>query len=118
MMNQTQLLTQFYQEYQAWVKGGVQAHPVFRKSSALCGNAERFAANCAWKLRLDWDEENTLIETLIAELRGQFDDAKLSTLYPFGELSYDNQLERQSFHTCSRRMAWVSNHADVDWDIG
>lgn len=113
-MNQTPLLTQFYQEYQAWVKAGAQPHPFFRKSSALCGNAERFAANRVGAFRLGWEEEHTFIEAIIAELRGQFDDAKLSTLYPFGELSYDNQLERKSFHTCSRRMAWVANHADVD----
>lgn len=115
-MNQTQLLTQFYQEYQAWVNGGVQYHPFFRKSSALCGNAERFAADRAWRMRLNWDDDHFFVDALIAEMRGQFDDAKLSTMYPFGELSYDNQLERKSFHTCSRRMAWVANH--VDWDIG
>ena len=86
-------LTWFYRDMQDWIDAGCRYdHLAFRPSNTLCANA--------W----EWDEVHTYNQRCTAaQLCGQFGEAGLSMVFPFGP-------RETSPYTNPARLAWIKEH--------
>lgn len=101
---QSELLTQFYKDYLAWVENGAPALNGFTASYGLCYNLVIWcrANNQSW------------FEVAL-EMSNQFKRADLDRRYPFNDSmwpadDYTSEGERQEMHLNEKRIAWVKSH--------
>jgi hypothetical protein len=109
-MNQSELLTQFYRAYVAWIDDGAPEGILFERGHGLCMNLRKFSK----AIGLDAQQ---LYETGL-EFVDQIVSAGLDIMYPFnaGERMYylieqDLPGHGPSCHTNSIRLDWARNHA-------
>lgn len=99
-------LTRFYREWYRWAKSPLRIFPNIRKSYGLCSfmefwfdESDLFAYDCARIKR---------------EMRQQFRDAGLCTVYPFGVDEWMKGLHGNTNYKCAKRLAWVREHIPVE----
>ena len=89
----------FYQAYLDWLDNGAPPYRPFSRGLGLCSN-----------LRYYTGVENIFVLTrLERQLSDQFEDAGLSSAYPFGEEAFDLCLDENNMHLDPNRIAWVKN---------
>lgn len=101
MFEQSVELTNFYNEYYAWIKEGApDTHPIFYNGRGLCGNLYYYIKahpSAAGMIGLD-------------EMEAQFLAAGLSKSYPFGEREYNRASKNNTHHLDPNRIRWVESH--------
>lgn len=98
---QSELLTQFYQAYLAWVEDGAPIiNPNFKRRYGLCANVCDWAPAC----------------NLVDEMTDQFEAAELNLLYPFNDYGADYKQDSKSrtHHLNEKRIQWVRDHANQE----
>lgn len=105
-MAQSEMLTNFYNEYHDWVEAGATDHPIFHRGVGLCGSAR-------WYARVN--SKTGTLDTALAverEIVHQLQQAGLCSSYPFGEIDYQTRFANDTMHECPTRMAWVKAHLE------
>ena len=109
-MQQSNLLTQFYQAYAAWLDDGALDNVVFSRAHGLCTNLMRWCTVT--------DQEIRILRDLHRELGDQFFQARMSELVPFNKdiVHYhieqgDGGLRQAACHLNRKRIEWVMQHA-------
>lgn len=103
-MQQSEKLTQFYREYLKWVESGAPTdHHCFERKYGLCAN---LASSC---------ESIAVSGTLLEELITQFEDAGLTSAYPFDAdiHAYKVNMEKLIHHLNPNRIQWVRDHINM-----
>jgi len=106
---QSQLLTQFYKEYLAWVQSGAPIDNVmhFSRRHGLCSNLINWSSTLG-----HYPEERYPI---IWEMRAQFINADLSEAVPFNEIDdYFAEGRNNACHLNEQRINWVKRHVDIN----
>jgi hypothetical protein len=103
---QSKQLTQFYQAYSAWLKQGAPVEDgVFTRNRGLCHSLWAYFRSVGLLAQaiVGIDDEMTL----------QFENADLSSTFPFNETSssYHQETETGTIHINAARRAWVQLHA-------
>jgi hypothetical protein len=103
MPRQSELLTQFYRAYAAWLDAGAPKEMGFSRHHGLCGALRQ------------WANRHAQVEyrNLGNELQAQFMKLSTSFLHPFHELSsqYNLEADRGACHRNPKRIAWAREHA-------
>lgn len=103
-MEQSELLTKFYNAYNLWVENGAPATGTpFSRGIGLCSNIEY------WALinRMSY----IIVDQLQTELHNQFCQVEgINPHHPFGEADYFRRTFNNTMHECPNRMAWVKAH--------
>nr|DAY73883.1 MAG TPA: hypothetical protein [Caudoviricetes sp.] len=99
----TPALLQFYKD---WLEAAEAPdadsdnHLIFRNGMGLCGNLEMWCDEY-------YDEEASVANAAYCCMKGQFEDAGLNSIYPFGERAYDVAAYHDTQHKDEKRLAWV-----------
>lgn len=106
---QSELLTQFYKDWLAWLDAGADPKDqTFKRYSGLC-TALYF-----------WGIENKISgitqRKLDSEMLYQFEKAGLEMLYPFDEDSaaFNQAHLHETHHTNPKRIQWVRDHVNQE----
>lgn len=106
MAKQSKGLTQFYQDYVAWLDAGAHNDTYFRRDCGLCSTLTN------WWMNQGFDStENNLYE----EMRQQFSDAGLDLSFPFNRgksAAYHIEYAHHTLYANPLRQAWVRKHAN------
>jgi len=94
-MSQSKELTQFYQEYKAWLDTGAPQDKPFRRDRGLCNNMD---------LYMNFDTN------VYIELSDQFSKAGLDNVFPFDEC--DAYMLDDNCHLNPKRIQWVTDHVN------
>ena len=90
-------LQQFYNDYAAWLDAGApEDDKHFTRGEGLCSQAMK----PPYRVHL-------------SEIKKQFVEAGLDSLYPFGgEYQFDIEFEDETMHLNPLRIQWVKDHAN------
>lgn len=75
-------------------------HLIFRNGMGLCGNLEMWCEE-------HYGEEDAEANAAYCCMKEQFEEAGLSSIYPFGERDYDVAAFHDTQHKNPKRLAWV-----------
>lgn len=101
----TPVLLEFYK---AWLEAAEapdadsDEHFIFRNGMGLCGNLEMWCDEY-------YDEEDVEANAAYCCMKEQFESIGLSSIYPFGEMEYNEAAYADTQHKNARRLAWVRN---------
>lgn len=100
---QSELLTQFYEDYLAWAIAGGHYDKRFTCRAGLC-----------WNLHLWADEPAEVFNDLSHELQDQLAKVYGENDYPFNDrgMHYSLEADERSAHQNERRIAWVKSHVE------
>jgi hypothetical protein len=113
MPRQSELLTQFYRAYAAWIDDGAPRRVLFRRDAGLCRNVMIWAEAIG--------KEGLEIRLLRDELRTQLKQANLDMNYPFSPkdapfgVAHYYHSDEQPNQTCylnEDRIKWAREHAE------
>lgn len=113
---QSQLLTQFYRAYTAWIDDGAPEGIIFSRQHGLCHNLQVWVRSIISMAGQEWYE-------LDQEMRLQFQKTELHPIFPFntGDRMY-YQIEQNTMetslqcHSNANRLSWARKHADIEID--
>lgn len=105
-MTQSIELTQFYNEWYHWAKGGgvLDYCLSFRNYDGLCTCLYRWAIYKAGGSR---SHAGDFAERLHEEMKNQFQAAGLSRVFPFGVDAFYDDEDTHTMHLRSERVNWV-----------
>ena len=96
-MKQSQKLTDFYNAYNNWINNGAKDCYEFDRRSGLCHSLDRFSK---FSKDPNW------------EMKAQFAQARLNTVYPFDKDNFDFEHNSHHYvmHLNLKRIQWVKDH--------
>lgn len=101
---QSELLTQFYRSYAAWLDDEAPKRVIFLRDRGLCGNLQ------AWTRAIGLS--GTPLKALRNEMARQFEAVHLNPDYPFSLfIEYEAEKTAERCHQNLKRIEWVMNHA-------
>lgn len=95
-------LKQFYLALQKWIDDGAVDNRVFARSTGICASI------------VYWNRRNTPFPEhngIAIEFKKQLADRGLDTVYPWGEIEYDDAMENGTMYEDPKRLAWIAEHA-------
>lgn len=101
---QSELLTQFYKDYLAWLNAGAPIGKIFTRSAGLCHNLSQWAGLFP-----------EAFEDLIDELQDQLEEDYGESDFPFNNCDwpheyYKHECAQRHTHLNEHRIAWVKSH--------
>lgn len=103
---QSELLTQFYKDYLAWIDDGAPSQPTFKRHMGLCGNLRMWAIHYLCMNDIEYREIRN-------ELKEQFCAKFLDYLHPFHLFAseFNAEVDQDTCHLNVNRIQWVRSHA-------
>ena len=106
------ILKQFYKDLQAWINAGFPVHPSFRIERAMCSQLMTYTKNAG--------HYGYIRDVTCEELKREFREAGLDTVYPFNPVaknepdlgkSFDEEFACETFYFNEARLNWIWEHS-------
>lgn len=104
---QSELLTQFYRSYTAWLDDGAPRNIIFSRKAGLCHNLKLFSIAIG--------ASSTALINVRNEMHMQFIHARCGGYYPFDGTAdvYEKTVSAHGCHLNEHRIKWVRDHAAI-----
>ena len=106
------ILKQFYKDLQAWIDAGFPVHRSFKIERAVCAQLIAYTK--------DAEHYGYIRDVTCEELKREFREAGLDTVYPFNPVaeneqdlgkSYDKEYIYETFYENEARLNWIKEHS-------
>lgn len=106
------ILKQFYKDLQAWIDAGFPVHRSFKIERAVCSQLIAYTE--------DAEHYGYIRDVTCEELKREFQEAGLDTMYPFNPVpgnendlgkSFDEEFARETFYFNEARINWIWEHS-------
>ena len=106
------ILKQFYKDLQAWINAGFPVHRSFKIERAVCSQLIAYTK--------DAGHYGYILDVTCEELKREFWEAGLDTVYPFNPVeesesdlgeSYYRELDQEKFYFNEARLNWIWEHS-------
>ena len=106
------ILKQFYKDLQAWINAGFPVHRSFKIDRAVCSQLIAYTK--------DAGHYGYIHDVTCEELKREFREAGLDTVYPFNPVpgnendlgkSFDEEFARETFYFNEARLNWIWEHS-------
>ena len=107
-----EILKQFYKDLQAWIDAGFPVHRSFKIERAVCSQLIAYIK--------DAGHYGYIRDVTREELKREFREAGLDTIYPFNQVpenendlgkSYNKEFARETFYFNEARLNWIWEHS-------
>ncbi|MFP3645166.1 hypothetical protein [Paraburkholderia sp. SIMBA_054] len=105
---QSELLTQFYRAYTAWIDDGAPERIIFHRNRGLCGNLR------IWALSVGMNLLGDEYQAIRSEMYGQFRSRYMDGLHPFNDSlnEFNHEADTRTCHQNLQRIKWARRHAE------
>ena len=106
------ILKQFYKDLQAWINAGFPVHRSFKIERAVCSQLIAYTK--------DAGHYGYIRDVTCEELKREFREAGLDTIYPFNPVaenehdlgkSFDEEFACETFYFNEARLNWINEHS-------
>ena len=106
------ILKQFYKDLQAWIDAGFPVHRSFKIEYAVCSQLIAYTKDAGYY--------GYIRDVTCEELKREFREAGLDTIYPFNPVagnepdlgkSYNEEFARETFYFNEARLNWIWEHS-------
>ena len=107
-----EILKQFYKDLQAWIDAGFPVHRSFKIEHAVCSQLIAYTKDAGYY--------GYIRDVTCEELKREFREAGLDTIYPFNPVagnepdlgkSYNEEFARETFYFNEARLNWIWEHS-------